>query len=116
MLSARGTEEPAKVSATVAEIAGQTGVEIIKPERDDRDYRYIKLPNGLSAVVISDSHTETSAASMWIRVGHMQDPEELAGMAHFHEHSKSVIGVPLSRKYYFIFCLEDSCVRGSYGR
>lgn len=63
-------------------------VEIIKPERDDRSYRYLGLPNGLNAVVVSDPHTEMAASSMFIRVGHMQDPEELAGMAHFHEHSK----------------------------
>lgn len=65
-------------------------VDIVKPERDDRSYRYLELPNQLAVVIISDRHTETAAASMFIRVGHMQDPEELPGMAHFHEHSESM--------------------------
>lgn len=67
---------------------GEEGVEIVKPERDERSYRYLVLPNGLAVVVVSDSYTETAAASMFIRCGHMQDPDELAGMAHFHEHSE----------------------------
>lgn len=80
--------------STVSAPAGVTGsaspsVEIIKPELDERMYRYITLPNGLGVMLVSDSRTEAAAASMFIRVGHMQDPNELAGMAHFHEHSES---------------------------
>lgn len=80
--------------STVSAPGGVTGsasssVEIIKPELDERMYRYIELPNGLGVMLVSDSRTETAAASMFIRVGHMQDPHELAGMAHFHEHSES---------------------------
>ncbi|CAM9753658.1 unnamed protein product, partial [Ectocarpus sp. 13 AM-2016] len=57
-----------------------------KPDRDTRQYRYLVLPNGLEVVLVSDPYTEQAAASMFIRAGHMQDPPELAGMAHFHEH------------------------------
>lgn len=64
------------------------GVTIIKPDRDTRQYRYLVLPNGLEVVLVSDPYTEQAAASMFIRAGHMQDPPELAGMAHFHEHSE----------------------------
>lgn len=66
----------------------QARVEVVKPERDDRNYRHLVLPNGLEVMLVSDPQTETAAASMFIRVGHMQDPPELAGMAHFHEHSE----------------------------
>lgn len=65
-------------------------IEVVKPDRDDRRYRHIVLPNGLEVVLISDPQTETAAGSMFIRAGHMQDPPELAGMAHFHEHSECV--------------------------
>lgn len=78
----------AGLSATATATPTATGVEIVKPERDERSYRYLVLPNGLAVVVVSDPLTETAAASMLIRCGHMQDPEELAGMAHFHEHSE----------------------------
>ncbi|CAM9829745.1 unnamed protein product, partial [Ectocarpus sp. 4 AP-2014] len=62
------------------------GITIIKPDRDTRQYRYLVLPNELEVVLVSDPYTEQAAASMFIRAGHMQDPPELAGMAHFHEH------------------------------
>lgn len=72
-----------------AAVAGEPGERVIvKPDRDERAYRYLVLPNGLAVVLVSDSHTETAAASMFIRCGHMQDPAELPGMAHFHEHSE----------------------------
>ncbi|CAM9771028.1 unnamed protein product, partial [Hapterophycus canaliculatus] len=61
-------------------------VSIVKPDLDERSYRHLVLPNGLEAVLVSDPHTEQAAASMFIRAGHMQDPSDLAGMAHFHEH------------------------------
>ncbi|CAM9754171.1 unnamed protein product [Choristocarpus tenellus] len=61
-------------------------VEIVKSVRDDRSYRHLILPNDLEVVLISDSKTETAAGSMFIKAGHMQDPLEFPGMAHFHEH------------------------------
>ncbi|CAM9473320.1 unnamed protein product, partial [Discosporangium mesarthrocarpum] len=61
-------------------------VQIVKSARDERSYRHMVLSNGLEVVVVSDPTTETAAASMHINAGHMQDPDELAGMAHFHEH------------------------------
>lgn len=60
--------------------------DIIKPELDDRLYRHIQLNNGLQALLISDSLTETAAASMDIEVGHFSDPEDIPGLAHFLEH------------------------------
>lgn len=84
-----GVDEVTAAAVATAEVHGSSeDVVIIKPERDDRSYRYFQLPNGLAVVAVSDPMTETASASMFIRVGHMQDPEELAGMAHFHEHSK----------------------------
>ncbi|CAN0529727.1 unnamed protein product, partial [Scytosiphon promiscuus] len=85
-LEAGGGGTPPAASGLVA---GEQGERVIvKPDRDEREYRYLVLPNGLAVVLVSDSHTETAAASMFIRCGHMQDPAELPGMAHFHEHSE----------------------------
>lgn len=48
--------------------------EIIKPEVDDREYRYIKLENNLEALLIHDANADKSAASMDVEVGHLHDP------------------------------------------
>lgn len=59
---------------------------IRKPSIDDRDYRHLVLQNGLEAVLVSDAQTRTAAASVAVSVGQLDDPPELAGMAHFLEH------------------------------
>ncbi|KAN0065153.1 metalloprotease [Thecaphora frezii] len=56
------------------------------PSRDDMKYRLVRLANGLEALVIQDEKTDKSSAAMDIRVGHLSDPEELQGLAHFCEH------------------------------
>lgn len=53
---------------------------------DDRTYRLIKLGNGLEAMVIHDPETDKASAAMDVRVGHLSDPIELQGLAHFCEH------------------------------
>lgn len=53
---------------------------------DDRKYRLIRLENGLEAMVIHDPETDKSSAAMDVRVGHLSDPIELQGLAHFCEH------------------------------
>lgn len=60
--------------------------EIKKPEVDDREYRYIKLENDLEAMLIHDPNADKSAASMDIEIGHLHDPDDLPGLAHFCEH------------------------------
>lgn len=80
-----------RLSSTAAAVPAETDmadVSIIKPDRDVRSYRYLTLPNGLEVVLVNDPVTEKAAASMFIRAGHMQDPPQLAGLAHFHEHSE----------------------------
>ncbi|CEH18771.1 related to ste23-metalloprotease involved in a-factor processing [Ceraceosorus bombacis] len=54
--------------------------------QDDRSYRLIRLANGLEALVIHDTETDKASAAMDVRVGHLSDPEELQGLAHFCEH------------------------------
>lgn len=44
------------------------------------------LENGLEAMIVSDPKTDKAAAAMDVKVGHLSDPEDLPGLAHFCEH------------------------------
>ena len=46
----------------------------------------IFLENGLKGILVSDPTTDKAAAAMDVNVGHMSDPWELPGLAHFLEH------------------------------
>lgn len=60
--------------------------DFIKPDLDDRSYRFIQLPNDLKALIIQDPTTDKSAAALDVNIGAFSDPEELPGLAHFCEH------------------------------
>lgn len=47
---------------------------IHKSERDDREYRVIRLENGLQAMLIRDANADKAAASLDVAVGHLNDP------------------------------------------
>ena len=53
---------------------------------DDRQYRYVRLDNGLKVVLVSDPGTRVAAASLDVHVGSGADPKERQGLAHFLEH------------------------------
>ncbi|KAH8114098.1 insulin-degrading enzyme [Phellopilus nigrolimitatus] len=59
---------------------------IQKSEQDDRAYRVVRLENGLEAVLVHDAGTDKAAASMDVAVGHLSDPDDIPGLAHFCEH------------------------------
>ncbi|EDX11226.1 insulin-degrading enzyme isoform X1 [Drosophila simulans] len=59
---------------------------IEKSLQDTRDYRGLQLANGLKVLLISDPNTDVSAAALSVQVGHMSDPTNLPGLAHFCEH------------------------------
>jgi len=55
--------------------------------QDDREYKAIQLKeNQLTVLLISDPTTDKAAAAMDVRVGHLSDPDEAPGLAHFCEH------------------------------
>ncbi len=63
--------------------------EVVLPHvspHDSRDYRVLRLDNGLTALLVSDPEADRAAASMNVGVGSAQDPDDLAGLAHFLEH------------------------------
>lgn len=47
---------------------------VVKSDRDEREYRVIKLENGLEAILVHDAKAERSAASLDVAVGHLFDP------------------------------------------
>lgn len=59
---------------------------IVKSEQDKREYRGLMLKNEMKILLISDPSTDKSAAAMEVNVGHMCDPHDLPGLAHFCEH------------------------------
>ncbi|GAA6001195.1 hypothetical protein JCM10207_007455 [Rhodosporidiobolus poonsookiae] len=60
--------------------------EVERSLNDDRQYRFIILENGLRALLISDGTTDKAAAALGVQVGHLSDPDDLPGLAHFCEH------------------------------
>lgn len=59
---------------------------VIKSPNDDREYRYLTLPNRLRVLLISDPATDKASAALDVYVGSSDDPEHRAGLAHFLEH------------------------------
>ncbi len=53
---------------------------------DTNNYRYVKLNNGLRALLIQDPSAQKSAAALAVNVGHFDDPENREGLAHYLEH------------------------------
>ena len=51
---------------------------VIRSERDERDYRVIRLQNGLEAMLVHDTKTDKAAASLDVAVGHLYDPVRFA--------------------------------------
>lgn len=47
---------------------------IEKSPQDDREYRVIRLANGLNATVVHDPTADKAAASLDVAVGHLYDP------------------------------------------
>lgn len=60
--------------------------EVRKPATDEASYRVLKLRNGLQVLLCSDPSADFAGAALSVRCGTFQDPEELPGLAHFHEH------------------------------
>jgi secreted Zn-dependent insulinase-like peptidase len=56
------------------------------PAQDDRDYGTLVLDNGMQVLLISDATTDKASAALDVRVGHLSDPAEIPGLAHFLEH------------------------------
>lgn len=70
------------MSSNVTVVADQ----IDKPEVDSRSYRIVRLDNELEALLVHDPDTDKASAALDVHVGHLSDPPNAAGLAHFCEH------------------------------
>ena len=59
---------------------------IRKSQFDKRNYRYIKLENNLQCLLVEDTESQKSSASLFVASGSLNDPPEAQGLAHFCEH------------------------------
>jgi insulysin len=75
-----------EVSEKAPDSVTATPSNIIKSPNDLRDYRALKLDNGLDVMLVSDPETDKAAASVDVYVGSANDPKEFPGLAHFLEH------------------------------
>ena len=66
--------------------APANGSEIERSPADTREYRALRLANGLEALVVSDPDADTAAAALDVNVGSANDPESRPGLAHLLEH------------------------------
>lgn len=57
----------------VPEYAVFTGV-VDKPDLDEREYRLLRLSNGIVGVLVHDASADKAAASLHVAAGHLQDP------------------------------------------
>jgi hypothetical protein len=70
-----------------------TAHEFEKPDNDDRQYRLIRLPNQLEALLIHDASTDKASAALDVHVGNLSDPVSKA----------------LVHSFFFFFWLERHC-------
>jgi len=66
--------------------ANITCCDVESSAQDDRIYKFMSLPNNLTCLLISDPTTDKASAAMDVRVGHLSDPADVPGLAHFTEH------------------------------
>ncbi|MGR2738329.1 insulinase family protein [Billgrantia sp. Q4P2] len=78
-------QQPDDANAALEEAVEEVVLPHVSPH-DSRDYRVLLLDNGLTALLVSDPEADRAAASMNVGVGSAQDPDDLAGLAHFLEH------------------------------
>ena len=58
----------------------------IKSPNDEREYRYVVLPNNLRALLVHAPGSDRAAAAVSVARGSDHDPDEHPGLAHFVEH------------------------------
>ncbi|MDC9580053.1 pitrilysin [Xenorhabdus sp. PR6a] len=59
---------------------------IHKSDRDPRQYKAIQLQNGMTVLLVSDEKAIKSLSAVSLPVGHMENPDNQLGLAHYLEH------------------------------
>lgn len=61
-------------------------VRALKAPHDFRKFRSFVLPNQLEVLLVQDPAASKSAAAVDVGVGHLNEPKEYPGLAHYLEH------------------------------
>jgi insulysin len=96
------TELTGNLAETIAKMIITGEVETLEtPTRspsDRKDYKFVKLPNGMKVLIVKNAASEKSldddttakdsgsAVALCIDVGSFEDPQEVQGLCHFLEH------------------------------
>lgn len=56
---------------------------IIKPQIDNREYKFMTLDNELEVLIIYDAETQESSAALAVQSGFYNDPADCQGLSHF---------------------------------
>jgi len=59
---------------------------ILKSEKDPRQYQAIKLDNGMTVLLVSDSQATKSLSALTLPIGSLDNPRNQQGLAHYLEH------------------------------
>ncbi|MEH6466886.1 MAG: insulinase family protein, partial [Porticoccus sp.] len=59
---------------------------IVRSDSDHSEYRYLRLPNQLQVLLVSDKKADKAVAALDVFVGSSHDPVQRQGLAHFLEH------------------------------
>ncbi|TID31115.1 hypothetical protein CANINC_000359 [Pichia inconspicua] len=57
---------------------------------EQRSYSTLKLPNGISGIIITDPSEDVASCSLSVATGHHANPDTIPGLAHLCEHMISV--------------------------
>jgi len=72
---------------TQAQSGWQPITEVIrKSEKDPRQYKAIRLDNGMTVLLVSDDQATKSLAALALPVGSLENPADQPGLAHYLEH------------------------------
>ncbi len=82
---------PSAVPDSASALGRQASVTLLtdrleKPSLDDRQYRVVRLANGLEALLVHDPETDKASAALDVNVGSFSDEVGMPGVAHAVEH------------------------------
>jgi len=83
--AAQPSSSGASIEATERGTAVFGGAVAASPA-DPRDFRALRLANGLEVLLVFDPLADGAAAALDVHVGHYSDPPAFPGLAHFCEH------------------------------
>ncbi|MXY57703.1 MAG: hypothetical protein F4029_09910 [Gammaproteobacteria bacterium] len=75
-----------QATESVEPVEASPPVQPVKSPNDEREYRYVVLPNNLRALLIHAPDSDRAAAAVSVARGSDHDPDAHPGLAHFVEH------------------------------